>query len=99
MSQEQATTNIPVEGGGGIQKGTGRLTKAGNFDRAEAGERPEDILRKREEQNPGSDEFGRSQRELQDQVRGTRGGHGGAGALVNPPGLGKAEGNYYAAGG
>lgn len=60
--------DIPVEEGGDIQKGTGRLTKAGDFDRGEAGEGPEDILRMREEQNPGSDEFGRSRRELQDQV-------------------------------
>ena len=37
--------NIPVEEGGGIQKGTGRLTKAGDFDQGEAGEGPEDILR------------------------------------------------------
>jgi hypothetical protein len=42
------------------------LTKAGDFDQGEAGEGPEDILRKREQMNPRSDEFGRSRRELQD---------------------------------
>lgn len=56
--------DIPVEEGGDFQKGTGRLTKAGDFDQGEAGEGPEDILKKREEENPGSYEFGRSRREL-----------------------------------
>ena len=91
--------DIPVEEGGDIQKGTGRLTKAGDFDPGDAGEGPEDILRMREEQNPGSDEFGRSRRELQDQVRGTSRGHDSAGAPVNPRGPGKTEGSYHAAGG
>ena len=91
--------DIPVEEGGGIQKGTGRLTKAGDFDQGEAGEGPEDVLRKRREQNPGSDEFDRSRRELQDQVRGTSGGHDGAGAPINPQGPGETEGSYHAAGG
>ena len=50
------------------EKGSGRLTKAGDFDQGGAGEGPEGILKMREEQNPGSDEFGRSRRELQDQV-------------------------------
>ena len=78
--------DIPVEEGGDIQKGSGRLTKAGDFDQGGAGEGPEGILRMREEQNPGSDEFGRSRRELQDQVRGTSGGYDGAGTPVNPQG-------------
>ena len=75
--------NILVEEGGGIQKGTRRLTQAGDFDQGEAGERPQDILRKRKEQNPRNNELGRSWWELQDQVRGTPGGHAGAGAPVN----------------
>jgi hypothetical protein len=39
--------DIPVEEGRDIEKGTGRLTKAGGFDQGDAGEGPEDILRMR----------------------------------------------------
>jgi hypothetical protein len=74
------------------------LTKAGDFDQGEAGEGPEDMLRKREEQNPRSDEFGRSRRELQDQVRGTLGGSDGAGATVSSRGPGYTEDASHAAG-
>ncbi len=57
---------IPFEEGGDIQKGTGKMTKAGDFDQGAPGDGPEDVLRKREEENPGSDEFGKSRQELQD---------------------------------
>jgi hypothetical protein len=90
--------DIPIEEGGDIQKGTGRPTKAGDFDQGEAGEGPEDILRKREAENPGSDEFGRNRRELHDQVRGTPGGGDGAGATVSGRGPGYTEDTYHAAG-
>ena len=90
--------DIPIDEGGEIQKGTGRLTKAGDFDQGEAGEGPEDILRKREEENPGSDEFGSSRRELQSQVRGTPGGDDGAGAPVSSRGPGYTEDTFHAAG-
>ena len=91
--------DIPVEEGGDIQKGTGRLTKAGDFDQGEAGEGLEDILKKKEQENPGVDEFGRSRRELQDQVRGTPGGYDGAGETVDPRGPGYTKGSDRAAGG
>ena len=35
-----------MEEGGVVQKGTGRLTKAKDFDQGEAGEGPEDATRK-----------------------------------------------------
>lgn len=44
---------IPEEEGGGFQRGTGRPTKAGDFDQGEAGEGPEDIARKEAERRPG----------------------------------------------
>ncbi|EXJ94600.1 hypothetical protein A1O1_02996 [Capronia coronata CBS 617.96] len=47
---------IPPEEGGGIQKGTGRPTKAGDFDQGEAGEGPEDISAKYAAENPGNDD-------------------------------------------
>ena len=37
---------IPPEEGGDIQRGTGRVTKAGDFDQGEAGEGPEDVSRR-----------------------------------------------------
>lgn len=37
---------IPPEEGGGIQKSTGKMTKAGDFDQGEAGEGPEDVAKK-----------------------------------------------------
>ncbi len=48
---------IPVEEGGAQQRGTGRMTKAGDFDQGEAGEGPEDVARRREEDDAeaGSD--------------------------------------------
>ncbi|KIW89381.1 uncharacterized protein Z519_10235 [Cladophialophora bantiana CBS 173.52] len=47
---------IPVEEGGGIQKGTGRPTKAGDFEKGAAGEGPEDVSRKYAERNSGNDD-------------------------------------------
>ena len=79
---------IPFEEGGDVQKGTGKMTKAGDFDQGAPGEGPEDVLRKREEENPGSNEFGKSRRELQDQVRGAPGGGDGAGGNVSTSGPG-----------
>lgn len=48
---------IPSEEGGAQQRGTGRMTKAGDFDQGEAGEGPEDVARRREEDDSeaGSD--------------------------------------------
>ena len=37
---------IPPEEGGDIQRGTGRVTKAGDFEQGEAGEGPEDVSRR-----------------------------------------------------
>ena len=65
MSREQATTGTFLwKRVKTFKKGIGRLTKAGGFDQGEAGEGPEDIFRMKGEQNPGSDEFGRSRWEL-----------------------------------
>jgi len=47
--------DIPLEEGGDIQKGTGRLTKAGDFDQGAAGEGPEDVSRRQAEENGGDD--------------------------------------------
>ena len=47
---------IPVEEGGDIQKGTGRPTKAGDFDQGEAGEGPEDVSRRRAEEFGGEND-------------------------------------------
>ncbi|KIW27988.1 uncharacterized protein PV07_07680 [Cladophialophora immunda] len=47
---------IPVEEGGGIQKGTGRPTKAGDFEKGAAGEGPEDVSRKYAEEYGGNDD-------------------------------------------
>jgi len=47
---------IPLEEGGGIQKGTGRVTKAGDFEQGEPGEGPEDVARKYAEQHGGEDD-------------------------------------------
>ena len=38
--------DIPPQEGGDIQKGTGRLTKAGDFDQGAPGEGPEDVSRR-----------------------------------------------------
>lgn len=40
-----------------MQKGTGKLTKAEDFDQGEAGEGPEDILKRREQDNGGDDDI------------------------------------------
>ena len=47
---------IPPEVGGDVQKGTGRMTKAGDFDQGEAGEGPEDVARRRAQDQGGSDD-------------------------------------------
>ena len=44
---------IPVEEGGDIHKGTGRPTKARDFDQGEAGEGPEYIAREAAEERGG----------------------------------------------
>jgi hypothetical protein len=91
--------NTPVEESGGAQKGTGRLTKAGDFGQGEAGERPEDILRKRKEQNPGNDEFGsQSTGAAGPSSRYTRRTRG-YWRTHQSLGLGKTEEGYHAAGG
>lgn len=48
--------DIPPEEGGGFQKDTGRMTKAGDFDQGAAGEGPEDVARRRAEENGGDDD-------------------------------------------
>jgi hypothetical protein len=47
---------IPVEEGGDIQKGTGRPTKAGDFDQGAPGEGPEDISRRAAEDRGGDND-------------------------------------------
>jgi len=47
--------DIPPEEGGDIQKGTGRMTKAGDFDQGAPGEGPEDVS-KRQAQAYGGDD-------------------------------------------
>jgi len=51
--------DIPPEEGGDIQKGTGRMTKAGDFDQGAPGEGPEDVS-KRQAQAYGGDDSVRS---------------------------------------
>ena len=48
--------DIPPEEGGGFHKGTGRMTKAGDFDQGEAGEGPEDIARRAAEDRGGDND-------------------------------------------
>ena len=48
--------DIPPEEGGDVQKGTGRLTKAGDFDQGEAGEGPEDVAARRAQDAGGEDD-------------------------------------------
>lgn len=48
---------IPPEQGGDIQKGTGKMTKAEDFDQGEAGEGPEDVLKRREVDAGGDDDI------------------------------------------
>lgn len=45
-----------MEEGGGIQRGTGKVTKAGDFEGGEAGEGPEDISKKALENRPGDND-------------------------------------------
>ncbi|KAJ9603566.1 hypothetical protein H2200_011752 [Cladophialophora chaetospira] len=47
---------IPVEEGGDIQKGTGRATKAGDFDKGEAGEGPEHVRERYAQDQGGNDD-------------------------------------------
>ena len=47
---------IPLEEGGDIQKETGRVTKAKDFDQGEAGEGPEHIAQKYAEDQGGNDD-------------------------------------------
>lgn len=49
--------DIPPEQGGDFQRGTGRLTKAGDFDQGEAGEGPEDIAERRAREYGGEDDI------------------------------------------
>lgn len=48
--------DIPTEEGGGQQRGTGRMTKAGDFDQGEAGMGPDDLKRRKEEEMGGEDD-------------------------------------------
>ena len=48
--------DIPPEEGGDFQKDTGRMTKAGDFDQGAPGEGPEDVSRRRAEENGGHDD-------------------------------------------
>jgi len=47
---------IPEEEGGGIQKGTGRPTKAGDFDQGEPGEGPEQVAERRAQEYGGEND-------------------------------------------
>ncbi|KAK6378986.1 hypothetical protein LTS17_006689 [Exophiala oligosperma] len=47
---------IPPEEGGGTVKGTGRPTKAGDFDQGEAGEGPEAVAARRAQDRGGDDD-------------------------------------------
>lgn len=48
--------DIPESEGGDIVKGTGRLTKAGDFDQGAPGEGPEDVSQRRAENYGGEDD-------------------------------------------
>lgn len=56
MSGAGNNRDIPPEEGGDVQKGTGRLTKAGDFDQGEAGEGPEDVAARRAQDAGGEDD-------------------------------------------
>lgn len=57
---------IPEEEGGGVQKGTGRVTKAGDFDKGEAGEGPEDVAAKYARDQGGNDDVRSNIKNAQD---------------------------------
>lgn len=46
---------IPPEEGGDVVKGSGRMTKAGDFDQGEAGEGPEDVAARQARDAGGDD--------------------------------------------
>ena len=56
MSGAGNNREIPVEEGGGIQRGTGKPTKAGDFDQGEAGEGPEDVRRRINQEKGGEND-------------------------------------------
>lgn len=47
--------DIPISEGGDVQKGTGRLTKAGDFDQGAPGEGPEHVSKRQAEAYGGDD--------------------------------------------
>ena len=47
---------IPPEEGGGVQRGTGKMTKAGDFDQGEPGEGPEDVGRRERNERGGEND-------------------------------------------
>lgn len=47
---------IPPEEGGDVQKGTGRVTKAGDFDQGQAGEGPEHVAARYAQEQGGNDD-------------------------------------------
>ncbi len=56
MSGAGNNRDIPPEEGGDVQKGTGRLTKAGDFDQGEAGEGPEHVAARKAQDAGGEDD-------------------------------------------
>ena len=88
-SGQGSNRDIPPEEGGGFQRGTGRMTKASDFDQGEAGEGPEDTYRKREQEEGGSDEFNYSNRDRQNEMTGNPGADDGAGGQVSSGGPGR----------
>lgn len=48
---------IPPEEGGNIQKGTGKMTKAEDFEQGAPGEGPEDVARRRQQEAGGEDDI------------------------------------------
>jgi hypothetical protein len=55
--------DIPPEEGGDIAKGTGRMTKAGDFDQGEAGEGPEDIAARKARDQGGDNDVNENVRQ------------------------------------
>lgn len=64
--------DIPPSEGGDIQKGTGRMTKAGDFDQGAPGEGPEDVSKRQAEAYGGDDS-------VRDNIRNQAAGEGTGG--------------------
>ena len=56
VSGQGDNRDLPESEGGDVQKGTGKLTKARDFDQGEAGEGPEDVARRDAEDRGGDND-------------------------------------------